>query len=163
MRTAAPRVKSAAVQRFGWCPGGWSRTVWVFSAGSDGEGVEVVGQDAPGGPRSRSIVAFEAAPAEAVAAFEVADAAFDADSEAREASVGASGAGRLAAGDEDAVGQVFGDAGREEAAVEREFARSELETLELGNKSVRGRRGGCSRRAQRPVQQRSSGWNSWTA
>src|SRR5688572_4677768 len=112
MRTAASRVKSAAVRRFGWCPGGWSRTCWMLSGGPDGERVEVVGQDCPGGPGLRSAVAFEAAALESVAALEVADAALDADPEARQAPVGASGAGGLAAGDEHAIwpGQVLGDA-----------------------------------------------------
>jgi hypothetical protein len=122
-------VKGAAVSVFGWCPGGWSRIRGMLSSSSDGERVEVVGEDRPGGPGLRSLVAFEAAAAEAVAAFEVADAALDADPEAGEAPVGASGAGGLAAGDERAfgAGEVLGDADREEPAVERELARSEVE------------------------------------
>src|SRR3954464_12870753 len=106
----------------------------MFSGGSDGEGAEVVGQDRPGGPGAGAVVAFEAGAFEAVAAFEMADAALDADSEACEALVGASGAGGLAAGDEHAAGagEVFGDADREEAAVEREVAWPEVQTVELG-------------------------------
>src|SRR5438045_2740119 len=99
MRTAAPRVKSAAVRRFGWCSGGWSRTLVMLSGGSDGEGVEVVGEDRPGRPGPGAMVAFEARSAQAVSAFEVADASFDADAKAREAPVGAARAGRLTAGD----------------------------------------------------------------
>src|SRR3954453_20902604 len=97
---------------FGWRPGGWSRTLGMLSGGADGERVEVVGEDRPGGPGVGSSVAFEAAAAQALAAFEVADAAFDADPEAREAAVGASGASGSAAGDEYALGagEGFGDA-----------------------------------------------------
>src|SRR5215207_4966157 len=103
-------------------------TFWMLSGGPDGERVEVVGEDRPGRPRSRSAVAFEPG------SLEVADAALDADPEAGEPPVGAFGARGLAAGDEHAVGagQVLGDADREEAAVEREFARFELESRELG-------------------------------
>ena len=106
----------------------------MVSVGSDGECVEVVGRDRTGGPGPRSSVAFEAGALEAVAALEVADAPLDADAEACEAAVGVSGASRLAAGDEDAVGagQVFGDAEREEAAIECELSRAQLESLELG-------------------------------
>jgi len=66
----------------GWAP------IGMVSAGSDGEGVEVVGQDRPGGPGSGAVVAFESGSAQAVAAFEVADAAFGADPELRQAPVG---------------------------------------------------------------------------
>ena len=71
-----------------------------FSAGSDGEGVEVVGEDRPAGPDLLALVAFEAAAAEAVAAFEVTDPAFAACSVALQAPLGTSGAWLLAAGDE---------------------------------------------------------------
>jgi hypothetical protein len=96
----------------------------MLSGGPDGDRVEVVSEDRPGGPGPGAAVASEAAAAQAVAAFEVADAALDADPEARQPAVGASGAGGLAAGDEYAVGagQILGDADREEAAVERELA-----------------------------------------
>ena len=52
MRTAAPRVKSAAVRPFGWCPGGWSRTLWMLSGVPGGERVEVVGSAAAAGSTS---------------------------------------------------------------------------------------------------------------
>src|SRR4051812_47522555 len=104
-------MKSAAVRRFGWRPGGWSRAPRMLSGGPDGEGVEVVGQDAPGHPCAGAVVAFEAAALEAVAALEVADAALRADPVTRQAAVAAPGAGALAAGDERPVrrGKVLSD------------------------------------------------------
>src|SRR5665811_535756 len=78
------------------------------SPGPDGEGVSVVGQDAPSGPDLLAFVAFEARSVQAVAAFEVADPSFGAGSVALQASLGASTAGLLAAGDEHPVGlEVF--------------------------------------------------------
>ena len=50
----------------------------MFSGGSDGQGVEVVGQDAPSGPGLLAVIALQPAAAHAVAAFEVADASFGA-------------------------------------------------------------------------------------
>src|SRR5688572_28242810 len=105
----------------------------MVSAGSDGEGVEVVGEDRPGGPGPLAAVAFEAAAVHSVTALEVADAALGPDSELREAPVGAFAPGRAAAGDEDAVGagQVLLDGSGREAAVEREVARLEAERIEF--------------------------------
>src|SRR5215207_3018052 len=114
----------------------------MVSVGSDGERVEVVGEDRPGGPGALAVVAFEAAAVESVAALEVADASFGADSEFRQAPVGALGAGGAAAGDEDAVGagQVLVDGAGREAAVEREVARANAERVDLaggGGQQVR--------------------------
>jgi len=64
----------------------------MFSGGSDGQGVEVVGQDAPSGPGFLAVIALAAA-AHAVAAFEVADASFGAGAVALPPALGASGAG----------------------------------------------------------------------
>jgi hypothetical protein len=50
------------------------RAVSSLSVVSDGESVEVVGEDRPACPGAHPVVAFEAGAAEAVAAFEVADA-----------------------------------------------------------------------------------------
>jgi hypothetical protein len=63
----------------------------------------------------------------------VADASLDADAKGRQPPVGAPRAGALAAGDEDArgAGQVFGDADREEAAVERDLARAQVQTVQF--------------------------------
>src|SRR5687768_9733284 len=101
----------------------------MVSAGSDGEGVEVVGEDRPDGPGLLAAVTFEAAAVHSVAALEVADAAFGPDAEFRQASVGALAPGRAAAGDEHAVGagQVLGDGSGREAAVEREVAWAQAE------------------------------------
>src|SRR4051812_34244746 len=104
MRTAAPRVMSAAVRDLGGVRAGDPGRVGMLSGGSDGERVEVVGQDRPGGPGSRAAMALEAGALEPVAAFEVADAALDAHPKAGEASVGAPGASGLAASDEHAGG-----------------------------------------------------------
>ena len=45
--------------------------------GSDGEGVEVVGEDRPSGPDLHPVISFESGAAQAVAAFEVTDPALD--------------------------------------------------------------------------------------
>src|SRR5215204_2280111 len=47
----------------------------VLSAGVDGQGVQVVGQDRPAGPDSLALVTLQPAAAQVVAALEVADAA----------------------------------------------------------------------------------------
>ncbi len=62
----------------GVCWGALARACGMFSGGSDGQGVEVVGEDAPSGPGLLAVIAFEAAAVQAVAAFEVADASFGA-------------------------------------------------------------------------------------
>src|SRR5665811_160664 len=74
------------------------------SPGSDGEGVSVVGQDAPSGPDLLAFVAFEAGSLQAVAAFEVTDPSLGAGSVALHSSLGAFGSGLLTAGDEHPVG-----------------------------------------------------------
>ena len=80
----------------------------MFSGGSDGQRVEVVGEDAPSAPGLLAVIAFEAAAAHAVAAFVVADASFGAGAVALPPALGASGAGLLAPGDEDPLGiEVF--------------------------------------------------------
>ena len=80
----------------------------MVSGGSDGQRVEVVGQDAPSGPGLLTLIALQAAAAHPVAAFEVADASFGAGAVALQAALRAPGAGLLAPGDEDALGlQVF--------------------------------------------------------
>src|SRR4051794_13453926 len=106
----------------------------MVSGASDGEGVEVVGQDAPGDPGAGAVVAFEAAALEAVAALEVADAALGADAVARQAAVAASGPGALAASDKRAVGrrQMLGDRAGREAAVNGDLACSDGKPVELG-------------------------------
>src|SRR5215218_373059 len=106
----------------------------MLSAGPDGEGLEVVGEDAPGRPGPCSVVASEAAAAQAVAAFEVADAAFGADAVAGQAPVGASGAGALAAGNERALSgwEVLVDRAGREPAVEGNLTRGDPDSVELG-------------------------------
>ena len=69
-------------------------------AGADGEGVEVVGEDPPGGPGLLAVVVLQPAAALPIAAFEVADPALGAGAVASQASLRAPGAGLLAAGDE---------------------------------------------------------------
>src|SRR3954452_541297 len=105
----------------------------MVSAGSDGEGVEVVGEDRPGVPGPLAGVTFEAAAVHSVAALEVADAAFGTDSELRQPSVGALRAGGPPAGDEHAVraGEVLIDGAGREATVEREGLRAQAERVEL--------------------------------
>ena len=106
----------------------------MLSGGWDGEGVEVVGEDSPGGPGLLAVVAFEAAAGLPVTAFEVTDAAFAADAVARKAPIGASGTGGLAAGDECSIagGEVLGDRTGLEAAVDGDFAQSDREPVKLG-------------------------------
>src|SRR3954452_1221370 len=109
--------------------------VGSVSAGPDGEGVEVVGEDRPLGPDLLPVVALQTAAVQPVAAFEVADAAFCPGSVSLHPPLGASGAGLLAAGDEQSVGRQAGEAavGRSghEAAVERDLARAQPEPVEL--------------------------------
>jgi hypothetical protein len=117
----------------------------MLSGGADGERVEVVGEDAPGGPGAGSVVAFEAAAAQAVAAFEVAaaqavaafevaDAALGADPELRQAPVGLARPGRLSAGDEQSIGwrQGLGDRAGRETAVKRDFSGPDAQFVEPG-------------------------------
>ena len=59
------------------CSPGWSWASGSVSAGSDGEGVEVVGEDRPSGPDLHPVIAFEPGSAQPVAALEVTDPAFD--------------------------------------------------------------------------------------
>ena len=88
--------------------GALARAPGSVSGGADGEGVEVVGQDRPGGPGLLALIALQPAAAKAVAAFEVADAAFGAGAVALQSALGASGARLLAPGDEQALEvQVF--------------------------------------------------------
>src|SRR4051794_41760026 len=70
------------------------------SGGPEGERVEVVGEDRPGGPGACAGVAFQAGAVEAVASFEVADAAFGADAELREPAVGLAGVWGVGGADE---------------------------------------------------------------
>src|SRR4051794_13749035 len=74
------------------------------SGGSEAEGVEVVGEDRPGGPGAGAGVAFQARSVEPVAAFEVADAAFGADAELGESAVGLARVGGVVSADEKPVG-----------------------------------------------------------
>ena len=98
----------------------------MVSGGADGQGVEVVGEDALSGPGLLAVIAFQAAAAHAVAAFEVADASFGAGAVALQPALGASGAGLLAPADEDAFGievfELLGRRGGGEAAVQRDLA-----------------------------------------
>ena len=164
-------------------PGWWARPFrceWValvrsgfsVSVGSDGERVEVVGEDRPAGPDLLALVAFEAAAVEAVAAFEVADAALGAGSVALQPPLGAFGAGLLAAGDEHPLGReaAEGLAGRAGCGSRRRALprAGEPEPLEFGDGvgqqrvlgrvarllwraagSARARRAGCSRSPRR--------------
>ena len=76
--------------------------------GSDGEGVEIVGEDRPSGPDPHSVIAFESGAPQPVAAFEVTDAALDPGPVARAAFAGLAAAGFVAAGDLDpVVGEVW--------------------------------------------------------
>src|SRR5215216_6701595 len=65
----------------------------VLSAGVDGQGVQVIGQDRPAGPDPLALVALEAAAAQVVAALEMADAALAAGAVAGQPPAGAAGAG----------------------------------------------------------------------
>src|SRR3954451_20334732 len=68
------------------------------SGGSEAEGVEVVGEDRPGGPGARAGVAFQARSVEPVASFEVTDAALGAAAESGKSPVGLARArGRVSA------------------------------------------------------------------
>ena len=103
----------------------------MVSAGSDGEGVKVVGGDRPGVPGAHPVLAFESGSVESVFAFEVADAAFGAGSVAREAPLCSPRSGLLAPGDEHTL---WGEAGERlldltalEAAVECDLARAQAE------------------------------------
>jgi hypothetical protein len=98
----------------------------MLSGGSDGEGVEVVGEDRLSDRGSGSVEASEAAAAQSVATFEVTDAAFGSDAVARQPAVGAFGAGALLAGDVGGgrVGQVLADGAGLEATVDGDLARS---------------------------------------
>src|ERR1035441_5851234 len=114
----------------------WSWAWGSVSAGSDGECVEVVGEDCPPGPDLHSVVSFQSRSAHAVAAFEVADAPLDPGSVAGAAFAGASAAGFVAAGDLDLlVGQGgergFGGAGLK-AAVGDDLPGSDVAAGELG-------------------------------
>src|ERR1700761_1884227 len=68
------------------------------SAGSDGEGVQVAGEDCPSGPDSHPVIALQPSAAQPIAAFEVADSALDPCAVSRSALAGASAAGLVAAG-----------------------------------------------------------------
>ena len=81
------RVSARPSQAYDGCPGGVGSG--SVSAGADGEGVEVVGEDRPAGPGLHPVMAFEPGAAQAVAAFEVADAALDAGAVAGSAFAGA--------------------------------------------------------------------------
>lgn len=97
------------------------------SGGSQGERVEVVGEDRPGGPGAGAGVAFQAGSVEAVAALEVADAAFGANAELGQPAVGLAGVRGVVAADEQPLrfGQVFADGAGREAAVERDLPRAQ--------------------------------------
>src|SRR4051812_38738632 len=99
----------------------------MSSGGPDGEGVEVVAQDAPADRGASAVLAFESASARAVAALEVADTAFAADAVSGQPPVGVAGARGLSAGDEDALclGQRGGCRPGVEAAVQRDVARGQ--------------------------------------
>jgi len=113
----------------------WSRASGSVSAGSDGERVEVVGEDCPSGPGPHPVIAFEPGSAQAVAAFEVTDAAFDPGAVAGSAFAGASAAGFVATGELDLpVGQLGerleGRAGLK-AAVEDDLSDADPSPVEL--------------------------------
>src|SRR3954469_16744047 len=102
------------------------------SGGPEGERVEVVGEDRPGGPGAGAGVAFQARSVEAVASFEVADAALGADAELGQPAVGLAGVRGVVAADEQPVrfGQVLADGAGLEAAVEGDLAWAQVEVFE---------------------------------
>src|SRR3954452_13370791 len=104
----------------------------VASGGPEGERVEVVGEDRPGGPGAGAGVAFEAGSVEAVASLEVTDAAFGADAELGQPAVGLAAVGGVAAADEQSVGfgQVLADGAGCEAAVECDLTWPQVELAE---------------------------------
>src|SRR5438132_2176596 len=114
------------------------RAVVMLSAGSDGERVKVVGEDRPGAPSLHSGRSLQARPAQSVAALEVADAALRSGAVAAEPSLGPSRAGLLAPGDEHALGfellESFGGGSLLEAAIERDFPRTQPEPLKLAGR-----------------------------
>ena len=147
LRDRGDRVRLGQTARPGrWCvirrAGPWP--VPGRSGGPEGEGVEVVGQDRPGGPGTGAGVALEPGSVEAVASFEVADAAFGADAELGQAAVGLAGVRGVVAADKQPVGlgQMLGGPGRVEAAVERDLARPQIELGEplAGGRAAAGTR-----------------------
>src|SRR5919198_2632118 len=122
--------------RLGRCDGArrWSRrALGTISAGSDGERVEVVGEDGPARPGLLTLIALQAAAPEPVAALEVADAALHPDPVAGEAAAGTPRAGLRAPRDEDplgrGVGELLGGELVAEAAVERDLGCSQPHRL----------------------------------
>src|SRR5687767_601312 len=117
-----------------WLPG-WRRAGGRVSAGSDGERVEIVGEDRPAGPGSHPVMALQAGAAQAGAALEVADAALGAGAVARGV-CGCAVAGLVAAGELDLLvgevgGCVLGRAGQE-ASVGDDLAGPHPGAVELG-------------------------------
>ena len=114
----------------------WGWACGSVSAGSDGEGVEVVGEDRPPGPDLHPVIALQPGAAHAVAAFEMADPALDARAVARSAFAGAARARLVAAGELDLVvgergERVFGRAG-EEAAIGHDLSRADPSAVQFG-------------------------------
>src|SRR4029450_6116243 len=64
-----------------------------LSAGGDGQGVQVGGQDRPAGPDPLALITLQPAAAQVVAALEVADAALAAGAVAGQPPAGAAGGG----------------------------------------------------------------------
>src|SRR5215203_3719892 len=98
----------------------------VLSAGVDGQGVQVVGQDRPAGPDSLALVTLQPAAAQVVAALEVADAALAAGAVAGQPPAGAAGAGLGPSRDERPggcqPGQGLGGGAWHEAAIQGDLA-----------------------------------------
>jgi hypothetical protein len=118
-----------------WLPW-WCWASGSVSAGSDGERVEVVGEDRPPGPDLHSVIAFQSGSAQPVAAFEVTDPALDPGAVAGSAFAGPAAAGFVSAGDLDLLGgqvgeRVFGGAGHE-PAVGDDLPRPDPSAVELG-------------------------------
>src|SRR5438128_10669043 len=103
---------------------------WSVSAGPDGVGVKVVGEDRPARPGPLALFALQTAAAQSVATLEVADAALGAGAVALHAALGAFRAGLLAPGDEHPFGRERGQAvagrARLKAAVEGYLAGGDL-------------------------------------
>jgi hypothetical protein len=108
----------------------------VLSAGVDGQGVQVVGQDRPAGPDSLALVTPQAAAAQVVAALEVADAALAAGAVAGQPPAGAAGAGLGPSRDERPggcqPGQGLGGGAWHEAAIQGDLAWPKPQAVQLG-------------------------------
>src|SRR5580692_1991999 len=104
----------------------------MFSAGPDGEGVKVVGEDRPGAPGVHSGLSLQAGSSQSVAALEVADAALRSRAVSPESPLCSSGPGLLATSDEHPLGREPLERLRGgtllESSIERDLPRPEPES-----------------------------------